>query len=164
MLTRWNRWNPFEEINAIQREIGNLFNRFFGSTEAATGPTTRMTHWIPPMEAFYHNNALVLRCFLPGVDPKTVDVSVTDNLLTIKGERKLELEIPRDDYLFSEVAYGTFERTLTLPQALKSDQVAARYYNGVLEITIPVAEGALPRKVNVEVVAPGEKVLAGSTR
>lgn len=164
MMTRWNRWNPFEEINAIQREIGNIFNRFSGSTEAAAGPTTRMIHWIPPMEAFYHNNALVLRCFLPGVDPKTVDVSVTDSVLTIKGERRLELEIPRDDYLFSEVAYGTFERTLTVPQALKSDQVAARYYNGVLEIRIPVAEGTLPRKVNVEIVAPDEKVLAGSTR
>lgn len=165
MLSRWNRWDPFEEIRAIQREIGNLFDRVFGATEAALAPAgTRTAYWVPPMEAFYHNGALVLRCFLPGVDPKAVDVSVTNNVLTIRGERKLELDIPREDYLFSEVAYGRFERTLTLPQHLKTDQVSARYEHGVLEVRIPVAEAALPKKVTVEVAAPGERALAGAAR
>ncbi len=164
MLSRWNRWDPFEEIRAIQREISNLFDRVLGTTEAALTSGARSAEWVPPMEAFYHGGALVLRCFLPGVDPKSVDVTVTDNVLTIRGERRLGLDVPRDDYLFREVAYGRFERTLTLPQHLKMDQVSARYEHGVLEIRIPVVESALPRKVNVEVAAPAEKVLAGAAR
>jgi len=162
MLARWNRWYPFEEINKIEREIGTFFPRTFGMFEPM--PTTKMNTWYPPVEAFYYKNAMVLRTFLPGVDPKYVDISVTGNLLTIKGERKLELEIPRDDHLFSEIVYGTFERTLTLPEGLKTEKVHAKYFNGILEITIPVAEGVLPKKVAVEVVPPAEKVLAGATR
>lgn len=162
MLTRWNRWDPIEEINKFQREIGTFFPRTFGMFEPM--PTPRMNIWYPPVEAFYYKNALVLRTFLPGVEPKLVDISVTGNLLTIKGERKLELEIPRDDYLFSEIVYGTFERTLTLPEGLKYEKVHAKYLNGVLEITIPILEGVLPKKVAVEVVTPGEKVLAGAIR
>ncbi|MCS7235747.1 MAG: Hsp20/alpha crystallin family protein [Armatimonadota bacterium] len=164
MLSRWNRWDPFEEIRAIQREISNLFDRVLGTAEAALTSGARSAEWVPPMEAFYHGGALVLRCFLPGVDPKSVDVTVTDNVLTIRGERRLGLDVPRDDYLFSEVAYGRFDRTLTLPQHLKMDQASARYEHGVLEIRIPVVESALPRKVNVEVAAPAEKVLAGAAR
>jgi len=152
MLTRLTRWDPFEEIRMIQREISNLFDRFFGTTQL-TAAGARAVSWTPPMEAYYHQNHLILRCFIPGVDPKTVDVSVTGNVLTVRGERKLELDIPQEDYLFSEVAYGPFERTLTLPSELKTDQVQAKYYNGVLEISIPVAEGARPRKVPVEVQA-----------
>jgi len=162
MLARWNRWDPLEEINRIQRDIGTLFGRSFGTMEFV--PTARMTTWFPPMEAFYSKNALVLRTFLPGVEPKSVDISITGTLLTIKGDRKLGLEIPRDDYLFSEIAYGTFERTLTLPEGLTTDKVHAKYFNGVLEITIPVLEGVLPKKVAVEVVPSAEKVLTGATR
>lgn len=164
MLSRWNRWDPFEEIRAIQREIRNLFDRVLGTTEAALAGGARTVEWVPPMEAFYHGGALVLRCFLPGVDPSSVEVTVTDNILTIRGERKLGLDVPRDDYVFSEVAYGRFERTLTLPQHLKTDQVSARYEHGVLEIRVPVVESALPRKVTVEVAGPGEKMLAGAAR
>lgn len=162
MRAGWNRWDPLDEINKIQRDIGNLFGRSFGMMEFV--PTTQATTWLPPMEAFYHKNAFVLRTFLPGVEPKTVDISVTGNLLTIKGDRKLGQEIPRDDYLFSEIFYGTFERTVTLPEGLKTDKVQAKYLNGVLEVTIPVLEGVLPKKVVVEVVPPTEKALAGAPR
>ncbi|MCS7173244.1 MAG: Hsp20/alpha crystallin family protein [Armatimonadetes bacterium] len=149
MLTRWSRWDPFEEIRAIQREISNLFDRFFGSAQLA--PATRAASWVPPLEAFYHKDHLILRFFLPGVDPKTVDVSVTGNVLTVRGERKLEMDIPQEDYLFCEVNYGPFERTVNLPAEVKTDQVNARYQHGVLEISLPVAEAARPRKVPVEV-------------
>ncbi|HVI84678.1 MAG TPA: Hsp20/alpha crystallin family protein [bacterium] len=162
MVTRWNRWDPFEEIGKFQREVGNLFGRSLGLLEP--GATTQMTNWFPPMEAFYHKNALMLRAFIPGVVPKEVDISVTGNLLTIKGERKVPA-IPPEGYLFSEITYAKFERTLTLPEGLKTDKIHATCLNGVLEITIPVTEAVLPKKVTVEEVVPhGEKVLAGAVR
>jgi HSP20 family protein len=164
MLARWNRWNPFEDVNMMHREMTNVFDRFFGTVEGRLGPMTRLPHWFPKVEAFYYHNNLVLRAFLPGVEPKNVDVSVSGNLLTIKGERKPGLEIPKEDYLFSEVFYGPFERTLTLPDGLKTDKVNAKYFNGVLEIAIPMAEAVLPKKIAVEVVPLGEKILTGVVR
>jgi len=121
-----------------------------------------MTNWFPPMEAFYDKNVLMLRAFIPGVVPKEVDISVTGNLLTIKGERKPDPMVPPEGYLFSEITYTKFERTLTLPEGLKIDKIHAKYLNGVLEITIPVTEAVLPKKVTIEEVVPhGEKVLTG---
>jgi HSP20 family protein len=163
MLTRWSRWDPFEEIGKFQREMGNLFGRTFGVLEPPA--TTQMTNWFPPMEVFYYQNALMLRVFIPGVVPKNVDIAVTGNLLTIKGERKLEPVIPPEAYIFSEVTYATFERTLTLPEGLKTEKIHATYLNGILEITIPVTEAVLPKKVPVEAIVPhGEKVLTGAVR
>ncbi len=157
------RWDPFEEIDKFQKEIGNLFGRTFRLLEPIA--TTKMTGWFPPMEAFYYKNALMLRVFIPGVLPKDVEITFTGNLLTIKGERQLQPVIPPEAYLFSEVTYAKFERTLTLPEGVKTDKMHATYLNGVLEITIPVTEAVLPKKVPVEEVAPhGEKVLAGATR
>lgn len=72
-----------------------------------------MLNWFPPMEAFYYKNVLTLRVFIPGVVPKDVEIAVTGNLLTINGERKLEPVIPPEAYVFSEVTYAKFERTLT---------------------------------------------------
>jgi HSP20 family protein len=80
-----------------------------------------------------------------------VDVKVSGNLLSIKGERKFEYRVPEDRYLFTEVAYGPFERTITLPEGLRFDQVKAKYVNGVLEITLPIHEGVLPKKVPIEI-------------
>ena len=163
MLTRSNRWDPFEEIGKFQREVGNLFGRTFGMLEPLA--STQLTALFPPMEAFYTKNVLVLRAFVPGVVPKEVEISVTGNLLTIKGERKITPSVPPEGYLFSEVTYAKFERTLTLPEGLNTEKIHATSANGVLEITIPVTEAVLPKKVVVEEAVPhGEKVLAGAVR
>jgi HSP20 family protein len=158
------RVDPFEEVVKLQRELGNLVTRTFGEP-AFTTPTRTF----PPMEAFYYKHALVLRAFIPGVTLKEVDLSVTGNLLTIKGERKPEFVIPPEGFLFSEITYVKFERTLALPEGLKTDKIHAKYLNGVLEITIPVTDAVLPRKVPVEEVVPHaekivEKVVAGAAR
>jgi len=99
----------------------------------------------------------VIRAELPGVDPKDVDVSVAGRNLTIKGERKAP-EVPRDDRLFSEIVYGRFERTVTVPEGLNDDRIKAVWHNGMLEITIPVSQ-LQPKKVPVEIVGgAGSKV------
>ncbi|HLJ60266.1 MAG TPA: Hsp20/alpha crystallin family protein [bacterium] len=157
MLIR--RGDPFEDIVKLQRELGNLV-RTFGEPVV----TTPM-NMFPPMEAFYYKHALVLRAFIPGIAPKEVDLSVSGNLLTIKGERKPEFMIPPEGFLFSEITYAKFERTLALPEGLKTEKIQAKYLNGVLEITIPVTEAVLPKKVPVEEVVPhSEKVFAGAVR
>jgi HSP20 family protein len=158
MLT--HREDPFEDVVKLPRELGTLVARTFGEP-AFTTPTRTF----PPIETFYYKHALVLRAFIPGVAPKEVDLSVTGNLLTIKGERKPEFAIPPEGFLFSEITYAKFERTLARPEGLKTEKINAKYLNGVLEITIPVTDTVLPRKVAVEEVVPhAEKVPAGAAR
>jgi HSP20 family protein len=118
---------------------------------AADSGSSRTTTWAPPVESFYLDNNLIVRMWIPGVDASQVDVKVSGNLLSIRGERKFGYHVPENQYLFTEVGYGPFERTITLPEGLKFDQVKAKHINGVLEITLPIHEGVLPKKVPIEI-------------
>jgi HSP20 family protein len=87
---------------------------------------------------------------------------VSGNLLSIKGERKFEYQIPPEQFLFSEVPYGPFELSVTLPAGLRFDQVKAKYINGVLEITLPIHESVLPKQVPVEVQQSSQPAVTGT--
>ena len=151
MLT--NRWSSFADLVGLNRE---LVNRLYGGEGM-----NRTTAWGPPVESFYQGNTLMVRAWVPGVDPTTVDIKVSGNLLSIKGERKFTYDVPEDQYLFTEVAYGLFERTITLPDGLAFDQVKAKYTHGVLDITLPIHEGVLPRKVPIEIEQSPQPALVG---
>ncbi|MDR7483719.1 MAG: Hsp20/alpha crystallin family protein [Armatimonadota bacterium] len=138
------RRTPFQELFELQRDLMDLFGRFFGSV------TRGAADFLANTEALYRNGHLVIRAELAGVDPKSVDVSVAGDTLTIKGERKAP-DVPMDDRLFSEIVYGKFERNIPLPEGLDADRVKAVWHNGMLEITIPVSQAIRPRKVPVEI-------------
>ena len=148
-----NRWSSFADLVGLNRE---LVNRLYGGEGM-----NRTTAWAPPVESFYQDNNLMVRAWVPGVDPTTVDIKVSGNLLSIKGERKFTYDVPEDQYLFTEVAYGLFERTITLPDGLAFDQVKAKYTHGVLDITLPIHEGVLPRKVPIEIAQSPQPALVG---
>lgn len=112
--------------------------------------TRRTSAWWPRVETFAKDGAVQVRCDVPGVDPKDIDVSLEGDTLTIRGERKVEQE--RSTY--REVAYGRFERSLTVPEGLDAEKITARYENGVLHVILPVQPAALPRKVTVQVDGP----------
>lgn len=141
------RWTPFEELFTLQRDLMNLFDRTFGG---ATAPAPG--RFVPAVEAYYRDGRLVVRAELAGVDPKGVDVSFAHRTLTIKGQRPAP-EVPADDRIFGEILYGTFERSVTLPEGLDTEHITARWQEGILEISIPVAKALQPRKVQIETVA-----------
>ena len=146
------KWEPLKELTTIQREMDELFKRTFGSlTSGIFGKEFRMGMWTPAVDCFVKEGNFVIHADIPGIDPKNVDVSIAGNLLTIKGERKTEAEEKKAGYLFREASYGTFERTITLPEGCETDKVHATYKNGVIELTMPAKAGALPKKVKVEV-------------
>ena len=148
-----NRWLSFADLAGLNRELTNRLHSGEG--------TSRTTAWAPAVESFYQGNNLMVRAWVPGVDPATVDIKVSGNLLSIKGERKFTYDVPEDQYLFTEVAYGLFERTITLPDGLAFDQVKAKYTHGVLDITLPIHEGVLPRKVPIEIAQSPQPALVG---
>ena len=154
-----SRWSPVSDLLALDREMSNLASRMFGSSDAANG---RGGTWAPPIESFYLDKNLVVRVWVPGIDVSKVDIRVSGNLLSIKGERKFEHQIPPEQFLFSEVRYGTFDLSVTLPAGLKFDQVKAKYINGVLEITLPIHESVLPKQVPVETQQSSQPAVAGT--
>jgi HSP20 family protein len=140
-------WRPFRELERMARRWDSpfrLFEEFDDRFEE---------NFVPAIESFVKDGNLVVRADVPGLEPKDIEVSVLGNVLTIKGERKSEKEVKKEEYLRREVSYGSFERRTTLPEGTASEQVKAAFKNGVLEITLPLAKAAVARKVAIETEA-----------
>jgi HSP20 family protein len=146
------RWEPVAELNAIQNEMNRLFNTFVDPS-APTTPTSRgngtTRRWLPPMDLVETPDHYVLRADLPGLSDGDVNVQLEDNVLTLAGERKAEHEDQHEGYYRLERAFGTFSRSLTLPDGVDPDGVHAHFDRGVLEIRIPKPEQKKPKTVQI---------------
>jgi HSP20 family protein len=107
----------------------------------------------PETEVYSKNGTLVYRVAFPGVDPKDVDLSVTDHTLTLKVERKTPADVKEGDWHAKGFSYGKYQRSWRLPKEADTEKLNASYNNGVLEITVPVAQAALPKKIEVKALA-----------
>ncbi|HEX9343905.1 MAG TPA: Hsp20/alpha crystallin family protein [Actinomycetota bacterium] len=145
------RWDPFRDLLSIQEEMNQLFNRAFGRSggEAAgeSGRTGRM--WAPAIDISERKDAYVVTVEVPGVKQDDIDITLEDGLLTISGERKLTQESSDQQYHRVERRYGAFRRSITLPSQVRADAIEASFDNGVLEVVLPKAEEAKPKKITV---------------
>ena len=143
------RWNPYQELSNWHRDIDDLFRRFFPSDSEENNERT-LGSWLPNLEAFERDGRYVIRADVPGVEPSEVDVSVLNDTLTVRGERKRSNEVKEKDYHYSETSYGRFERRIALPKGTDPEKVSAKFENGVLEISMPLPASAQARKVPIE--------------
>ncbi|MDI6824842.1 MAG: Hsp20/alpha crystallin family protein [Bacillota bacterium] len=147
------RWDPFRDLVEIQRNLEDLFRRTFSAWDQPLAPV-RTTGWTPPLDVIQKEGELLIRAELPGVDPEQVEVTVEDDRLTIRGERKEQIEVEKESWLRRELRYGSFERCLTLPAEADTEKIKATYRNGVLEITVPYQPAAKPRRLTIDVEKP----------
>jgi HSP20 family protein len=154
-LERWRpfggsvaRWEPFRDVSDIQQEVNRLFDSFFG--RPAMQATERM--WVPPVDMYETKDDLHVSFELPGVREKEVNVSITNDVLSVKGERKWDTEIKDEGYHRVERVYGKFERAVPLPMPVQADKVKATYRDGVLEIRLPKAEEVKPKEIKIDIV------------
>jgi HSP20 family protein len=138
------RWEPVREMDTLQSEMNRLFDGFFGSRPDGTG-----RRWIPAMDLVESETDFVLRADLPGLKEEDVVIEVKDNVLTISGERQAERGQTDEGYYRVERAFGSFSRSLTLPEGVDADQVNAEFDSGVLEVRIPKPEERKPRRVQI---------------
>ena len=160
------RWNPWRELFDIQREMDDLTRRFFGTGFAApSGRGTNGQTWTPAVDVFSRDGDLVVRAELPGIDPeKDVDISYQDGVLTLRGERRYEDKTEQDNYYRFESHYGSFQRSIPLPQGVKFEDIRANYENGILEVVVPkVGELTSAKRIPVS-VGGGQKALAAEGR
>ena len=154
--------SPFGSLQRFADEMDRMFEDFaFGRRWNAPSwreqqltpwrETGRETGdmWAPEIEAFQNNNELTIRADLPGLKKDEVSVEITENAVTIQGERKREREEDREGYYRSERTYGSFYRVIPLPEGTITEQAKARFNNGVLEITIPAAPASKGRKLEI---------------
>jgi HSP20 family protein len=147
--------DPFDELREMQHDMERIFDQFLGRDISSA--ERRSSAWMPRVEQFTKDNNLVFRCELPGIDPKDLEITVTERGLTIKGERKTEKGTKEEDYLYREIAYGAFERHFELPEGVKSEQMKAKFANGILEVTVPAPAIAKARKIEIEAQAEEAK-------
>ena len=149
------RWHPFgtlvdhEPFRDIQNDINRLFDRFLGRPQSNGGGRERQT-WVPVVDMYETNDDLIVDVELPGVREKDVSLSITGDVLTVKGERELP-ELGDNNYVQMERVYGKFQRSLRLPMPVQSDRVSATYRDGVLEVRLPKAEEVRPKEIKIDV-------------
>jgi len=148
------RWRPWDEFREMERMMDEMMRRPLPAWRRPLTwwrvPTEEMA-WTPAVEMYDKEDKVIVRAELPGMKKEELDISVLGDTLTIKGERKAKSEVKGEDYYRCELCYGKFSRSVALPAAVDAGKVEANYENGILEITLPKAEEAKPKKVEVKV-------------
>jgi HSP20 family protein len=139
------RWDPFREMGQMRDEIG----RWFGEATEKERDERKSAIWAPSVDIKETEKEVIVKADLPGIGMDDIDVSVDENQLIIKGERKFEKEEKEKDYIRVERSYGLFYRSFDIGVPIKADEVKASYSEGVLNITIPKAEIKKPKKVEI---------------
>jgi HSP20 family protein len=147
------KWNPIRELEDMRKDLDKLFEEFaypvirgrFQPQRVATGMI------VPNVEMFDRKAEIVVKAELPGVGKDDIDLTITKEALTIKGEVKKEGEFKEEDYYLSERRYGSFSRTLPLPVEIDSSKVTAHFRNGILEIVLPKKEDIKPQEIKVDI-------------
>jgi HSP20 family protein len=153
------RWRPFGgmveqrdpfRMSDIQGEMNRLFDSFFGRPTTTTSPSGERM-WAPAVDIWETRDSLVLSFEIPGIRDKDVHLSITDDLLSLRGERRFDRDLKDESYHRMERVYGKFERHVQLPMPVQADKVKASYRDGVLEVMLPKAEEVKPKEIKIDV-------------
>ena len=142
------RYDPFRDLKTLQDEVNRLFStnfsRGFGDEGIARGV------WTPNVDIFENKDEIVLEAELPGMNREDFELTIENNVLTLRGERRFEKKDEGDNYHRVERAYGSFTRSFTLPQTVSGDNAAAEYKNGVLRVALRKREEVKARRIEVK--------------
>jgi HSP20 family protein len=144
------RWNPFHDMTLLQHQMNRLFE---SSLQGWPGESDGVSNWMPPADIYETDGDLVVMTDLPGVDPKQIEVRVENNVLTVRGERRFEQKSEKENFHRVERSYGTFARSFTLSTSVDADKIRANYKDGVLSISLPKAEQAKPKRIQIAAAA-----------
>jgi HSP20 family protein len=144
-MTTVVRWDPLREAAAVHSELSRLMNGLF------EGPGRTSQAWVPTLDVWETEDALHYAFDLPGIPKDAIEIEVEDGALTVTATREREQKVDGDRYQRFERRYGTFSRTVGLPQGVSEDEIKASYEHGVLEIRVPKPEQAKPKRIEIQV-------------
>lgn len=143
-------WDPMRELASVREAMNRIFDDAFSRLPGLL-PRREEGWWQPSVDVIDRDGEVVVKANLPGVDPNDVEVTVSENMVNIKGQSTQEKEEQRGNYYRRERYYGAFQRSIPLDTRVVADQARATFKNGVLEITVPKVEGAGGKQVKVKV-------------
>ena len=164
-MTTMMRWDPFQDLRSAQDEMAQMspmLAHALGLHARQQGNDRAMTTaWAPALDISERKDAYLVTVEVPGVEPEDLDITMEDGLLTIKGERQFTSESSEQQFHRVERRDGAFRRSITLPAQVQADHIEATFDNGVLQIVVPKAEEAKPKRIQVR---PGSaKILDASS-
>ena len=154
------RWRPLSgmvehrdpfRMSDIQGEMNRLFDNFFGRPTTTTAPSGERM-WAQAVDIWETKDNLVLSFEIPGIRDKDVHLSITEDLLSVRGERRFSRDLKDESFHRMERVYGKFERHVQLPMPVQADKVKAAYRDGILEVTVPKAEEVKPREIKIDLL------------
>ena len=140
----WN-WSAFDQLTSIRDEINRLFD-----SPAGNGGSDVFNTWAPALDLYEDKDSLVLRAEIPGIKKEDIDISIHDNVISVSGERRNEKKYEASQTSREERFFGRFTRSLKLPKQVDTSKVKASYKDGVLTVTLPKAEEAKPRQIEIK--------------
>ncbi len=143
------RWRPFRDLATMQEEMNRLFDRLFERFPERKEFGEGL--WSPCVDISETKDEIVVTAEIPGMKKDDIKISLNDNILTLKGEKRQEKKVEEENYHRIERSYGAFHRSFTLPTTVQQDQVKATYKDGVLKVRLPKAEEAKPKEIAIEV-------------
>lgn len=139
-------WSPFNRLTSLRDEIERLFDLSGLSRDVGS-----FSGWTPSLDVYQDKDSVYVKAELPGMRKEDIDISLHDGMLTISGERKREEKTQEGDTFRTERFFGRFHRSVVLPTSVETDKVEASYKDGILSITLPKAEEAKPKHIEVNV-------------
>ena len=143
------RYNPLKELRTMQEQMNRLLNLSWNHD--ISGEDMKEGIWQPAVDIYETAESIIIKAELPDVDQKDIDVRIEDNTLSLKGERKHEGEVKKENYHRIERYFGSFQRSFSLPATIDQQQVTAVCERGILTITLPKKEDTKPKQINIEV-------------
>ncbi len=142
-------WKPFDELTTLRRDLDTIWDRFFPETPFHERFTTH--EWLPSIDLKETGDRLVVKAELPGLAANDVELTLTEDILTIRGEKREEKKEKDEHHYFVERFAGTFERRIKLPALVKTDAIDATFDKGVLTVNLPKSEEARTKEIKIKV-------------
>ncbi len=143
------RWDPFRNMVALQDRINRLFEDAFPNT--GSEDQVSLSSWQPSVDICETSEGVIIKVDLPGVEKEDITVEIKENVLTLKGQRRQDPDLPEEGYYRRERTCGTFHRSFTMRSMIAPDTIKATFKNGVLTIEIPKLEEEKPKQVEVNI-------------
>jgi HSP20 family protein len=144
------RWDPFRNMSTLQDRINRIFDETTSRSQDYDVEVSQCD-WRPVVDIYDSEKAIVVNAELPGVSKESITLDVKENILTLKGERKSDAEVSKENYYRMERCFGTFERAFTLPSTVDPGKITANFKDGVLKIEIPKPEEKKPKQISINV-------------
>jgi HSP20 family protein len=159
-MTVLTRWEPIRELASLQDRMNRLFSDSFNPVTSQE--SLAAGSFVPPVDVYEDEQGIRLKMEVPGIEEQDIDIQMENNLLTVRGERKLESETREENYHRIERRYGSFTRSFTLPNSVNPEDVKAAYAKGVLTISLGKRAEARPKQIKVNVTPElAEKAVTG---